>query len=442
MRFIFTKLFYVLLGLALVPISLSWNRPLFAWVAIAFDLVIIAVAIFDAWNSDRSELPAGVRIERHFGGRFAVGAETDVRVEVWNHTPRDLLLILKDEYPPQMQLTGTREAQLEVEAQSSAAFIYNLKPPRRGQFSFGRIAVRYLSRWRLTWCQKMAGEPITVKVYPNMRRAREAELKALGTRSFVAARRKSQWRGEGRDFESLRDYVRGDEMRHISWTATARRGKLVTRQYQMERDQTILIALDAGRLMTGRLENETKLDLAVHATLALMSAAARAGDNAGLLVFGRRIKAFLPPKRGAEHLDAALEALHAIEPEMIEPSYSRAFEFVSANSQRRSLVVVLTDLVDEEGSSELLSSLKLLRPRHLPLVVTIADRDLKAVVREAPENEAQLFTQSVAEEIMYQREAALRLVESQGGLALDVTAAALVPKLLETYLRVKERGLL
>lgn len=439
MQFVFTKLFYALLAVALVPISLSWGRPMLAWVAVTYDLVVIAFAVFDAWNS---KLAKGVSIQRHFGARFAVGAETDVQVDVANHTPRDISLILKDEYPPQMQLFGTREARVEVEAQTSTKFFYSLKPPKRGQFSFGRVAVRYLSRWRLAWCQTTAGEPITVKVYPNMRRAREAELRALGTRSFVAARRKSQWRGEGRDFESLRDYVLGDEMRHISWTATARRGKLVTRQYQMERDQTILVALDAGRLMTGRLENETKLDLAVHATLALMSAAARAGDNAGLLVFGRRIKAFLPPKRGAEHLDAALEALHAIEPEMIEPSYARAFEFVSANSQRRSLVVVLTDLVDEEGSSELLSSLKLLRPRHLPLVVTIGDRDLKAVVRNPPENENELFTQSVAEEIMYQREAALRLVESQGGLALDVTAAALVPRLLETYLRVKERGLL
>lgn len=439
MRFVFTKLFYALLAVGLVPLSLSWGRPILAWLAFAYDIIIIAAAVFDVWNS---KLSKGVRIERHFGGRFAVGAETDVRIEVANRTPRDVALIVKDEYPPQMKLSGEREARFEVEAQTSASMIYQLKPPKRGQFVFGHIAVRHLSRWRLAWRQTIAGEPVTVKVYPNMRRAREAELKALGTRSFVAARRKSQWRGEGRDFESLRDYVLGDEMRHISWTATARRGKLVTRQYQMERDQTILIALDAGRLMTGRLENETKLDLAVHAALALMSAAARAGDNAGLLVFGRRIKAFLPPKRGAEHLDAALEALHAIEPEMIEPSYSRAFEFVSANSRRRSLVVVLTDLVDEEGSSELLTSLKLLRPRHLPLVVTIADRDLKAVVREPPETETELFTQSVAEEIMHQREAALRLVESQGGLALDVTAAALVPKLLETYLRVKERGLL
>jgi len=292
------------------------------------------------------------------------------------------------------------------------------------------------------WVQTEAGEPEAVKVYPNMRRAREAELKALGARSLVSSHRKTSWRGEGREFESLRDYVRGDELRHISWTATARRGKLTTRQYQIERDQTILIAIDGGRLMTARIENETKLDSAVHAALALMSAAARGGDNAGLLVFGRRIKSFLVPSRGRDHMDAALEALHAVEPEMIEPSYSRAFEFIAANSKRRSLVVLLTDLVDEQGSKELLTSLRLLRPRHLPLVVTIADRDLRAVVSEPPANTKDLFNQSVAEEIIHLRESALRLVESQGGLALDVTAAALAPALLEKYLQVKERGLL
>jgi uncharacterized protein (DUF58 family) len=292
------------------------------------------------------------------------------------------------------------------------------------------------------WCETKVDSSAVVKVYPNMRRAREAELKALGARSLVSSHRKTSWRGEGREFESMRDYVRGDELRHISWTATARRAKLTTRQYQIERDQTILIAMDAGRLMTARIEQETKLDSAVHATLALMSAAARAGDNAGLVVFGRKIKTYLPPSRGRDHIDAALEALHAIEPEMIEPSYARAFEFIAANSKRRSLVVLITDLVDEEGSKELLTSLRLLRPRHLPLVVTMADRDLKAVVKGVPGTTRDLFTQSVAEEIIRQREAALRLVESQGGLALDVTSATLAPALLQTYIRVKERGLL
>lgn len=439
MRFVFTRLFYVLLVLGFIPLSLSWGRPALRWATLGFDVALLLAALIDARVS---RWPAGVRIEREFGGRFAVGAESEVRLRVLNHTPRAVTLVIKDEYPPQMQLTGVREGRVRTEAQMSSALVYTLKPPKRGRFEFGQIAVRYLSRFGLVWRETQQGQPVAVKVYPNMRRAREAELKALGARSLVTSHRKTSWRGEGREFESLRDYVRGDELRHVSWSATARRGKLVTRQYQIERDQMILIAIDAGRLMTARIEQETKLDSAVHATLALMSAAARGGDNAGIVVFGRRIKTFLPPKRGGEHMDAALEALHAIEPEMIEPSYSRAFEFIAANCKRRALVVLLTDLVDEEGSKDLLTSLKILRPRHLPLVVTISDRDLKAAVRDVPTTVPDLFTQSVAEEIMHQREAALRLVEAQGGLALDVTAAALAPSLLEKYLQVKERGLL
>lgn len=439
MRFVFSKLFYLLFALGLVLLSLSWGRPWLRWIALAYDIGLIILAIID---SRRSKLPEAVSITREFSGRFAVGAETDVHIKVQNAGARTMWLTVKDEYPPQMKLSGLREADLEVEAQTSMALVYGLTSPRRGRFEFGQIAVRFLSRWNLVWVETRVGEAVAVKVYPNMRRAREAELKALGARSLVSSHRKTSWRGEGREFESMRDYVRGDELRHISWTATARRGKLTTRQYQIERDQTILIAIDGGRLMTARIDQETKLDSAVHAALALMSAAARAGDNAGLLVFGRKIKSFLPPSRGRDHMDAALEALYSVEPEMVEPSYSRAFEFVAANSKRRSLVVLLTDLVDEEGSKELLTSLKLLRPRHLPLVVTIADRDLKAVVSNAPTTARELFTQSVAEEIMYLREAALRRVESQGGLALDVTAAALAPAILEKYLQVKERGLL
>jgi uncharacterized protein (DUF58 family) len=439
LRFVFTKFFYVLAALAFVPLSLAWQRPWLVYVAFVYDLLLILAASIDAQLSD---LPKGFRITREFTGRFAMGAETQVNINIQNASTRAISLRLKDEYPPQMIIDGEREAALRVEPHSTATLIYSLTPPRRGRFEFGYTALRFRSRLNLVWRDARGAEPTTVKVYPNLRRARETELKALGARSMVSSYRKTSWRGEGREFESMRDYVRGDELRHISWTATARRGKLTTRQYQIERDQTILVALDAGRLMTARIEQETKLDSAVHATLALFAAAARAGDNAGLVVFGRRIKSYLPPSRGRDHIDAALEALYAVEPEMIEPSYPHAFEFIAANSKRRSLVVLLTDLVDEEGSKELLTSLKLLRPRHLPLVITIADRDLKAVVQEPPASVRDLFTQSVAEEIIHQREAALRMVESAGGLALDVTAGTLAPALLETYLRVKERGLL
>ena len=303
MRFVFTKLFYFLAALALFPLSLSWQQPWLRWVALGYDILLLGAAFAE---SRFCQLPKGLMITREFGSRFAMGAETEVRIEIQNASNRHVALMVKDEYPPQMSLSGMREGRVDVDAQTSATLIYGVKPPRRGRFEFGQTALRFRSRFRLVWCQTKVVDPITVKVYPNMRRAREAELKALGARSVVSSHRKTSWRGEGREFESMRDYVRGDELRHISWTATARRGKLTTRQYQIERDQTILIALDAGRLMTARIEQETKLDSAVHATLALLSAAARAGDNAGLVVFGRRIKSYLPPSRGRDHIDAAL----------------------------------------------------------------------------------------------------------------------------------------
>lgn len=440
MKFVFSRIFYLLFGLGLIPLSISWQMPFLRSAVIAYDLILIAAAIVDYFISRR--LPEGVTSRREFDRRFAIGDPSEVSIVIENNSDRDLFLQIKDEYPPAMRLTSSREAEMYLDAHESATFTYLLTPPRRGRYEFGRTAVRFRSKLRLVRCQTELGQPQSVKVYPNMRRAREIELKALGARSFLAIQRRAVRRGEGREFESMRDYVRGDELRHISWTATARRNRLTTRQYQIERDQTVMIALDGGRLMTGRIGDETKFDTAIHASLALISACGRTGDNCGLIVFGRRIKKYLPPKRGLEHMDAVLEALHDMEPELIEPSYARAFQFIASNSKKRAFVVILTDLVDKDSSKELINSLKLLRPRHLPLVVTIGDRDLNTAVSRRPDGIKDVFVQSAAEEIIHQREQALRLVESLGGLALDVTTQTLGTKLLETYLRVKERGLL
>lgn len=440
MRFVFSLRFYILFALGLVPLSLSWDYPFLRGGVFIYDVILLAIAFLDYFISQK--VGGDLAIRREFDKRFAIGDASDVRLVFENGSASTLRLKVKDEYPPGMELLDPREAEFQLRAHSSAEFSYRLLPPKRGRYGFGRTAVRYLSRLGLVWCQAEIGEPEYVKVYPSIRRAREIELKALGAQSFIAVQRKAVKRGEGREFESLRDYVRGDELRHISWTATARRSKLTTRQYQIERDQVVMIAIDAGRLMTGRIEGETKFDTAIHATLALMSASARAGDNAGIVVFGRRVRKYLPPKRGPQHIDAVLETLHDIEPELVEPSYARAFQFIASNLKKRAFVVVLTDVVDKESSRELITALKLLRPRHLPLVATIGDRDLNAMVSSRPEDIREVFRQSAAEEVIYQRESALRLVETLGGLALDVTTQTLGPRLIESYLRVKERGLI
>ena len=140
MRFIFSKLFYLLIVLGFIPLSLSWGRPWLRWCVFAYDVILISLAIIDA---NRGHLPKGVQIKREFGGRFAVGAETEVRIKIRNSTPRRLSLIIKDEYPPQMRVSGMREAKVRLEGQSSAALVYSLTPPKRGRFEFGRTVVRF-----------------------------------------------------------------------------------------------------------------------------------------------------------------------------------------------------------------------------------------------------------------------------------------------------------
>ncbi len=440
MRFVFSRRFYLLLALGFIPLLMAWGFPLIAYLVLLFDIILIGVAVWDYFRS--KNLFEGLTVERTFNGRFAIGDPTTVTLSIQNASERKFRVHLKDEFPSELDIEGSRDFEAFLNPHTNASHSYDLIPPKRGGYDFGKTAVRFLSRFGLVWVQAELGEAARIKVYPNMRRAREIELKALGANAYLAVQRKSIRRGEGREFESMRDYVRGDELRHISWTTTARRAKLTTRQYQIERDQAIVVALDAGRLMTARIHDETKFDTAIHATLALMSAAAKGGDNCGLVVFGRGVKKYLPPRKGIAHIDGILEALHDLEPELIEPSYSRAFRFISANSKKRSFVVILTDLVDKESSKELIDSLRLLRPRHLPLVATIGDRDLNATVSISPSGIDDVFVQSAAEEIILQRDSALRQVEILGGLALDVTAQTLAPSLLETYLRVKERGLL
>ena len=139
MRFVFTKLFYFLFALGLIPLALSWEHPWLRWIAFTYDGLLLAAAVAE---SRLCRLPKGVTISREFGSRFAMGAETEVRIHVQNATNRSILLIVKDEYPPQMILNGEREGTIHVEAQSTATLVYGVTPPRRGKFEFGQTAFR------------------------------------------------------------------------------------------------------------------------------------------------------------------------------------------------------------------------------------------------------------------------------------------------------------
>jgi uncharacterized protein (DUF58 family) len=174
MRFVFSRRFYVLLALGFIPLSISWNLPVLRSIVLAYDVLLAALAFIDYFIS--RGLPEELTVRREFERRFAIGDESTVKIRIENYSSRSFYFKIKDEFPPEMILNQSREAEFPVEAQTSAEFSYKLTPPGRGRYEFGKIAVRYFSKLGLVWCQAELGEAETVKVYPNMRRAHSRAL--------------------------------------------------------------------------------------------------------------------------------------------------------------------------------------------------------------------------------------------------------------------------
>lgn len=436
MSFIFAHRFYWLLLLGLIPLSASWLSPALLWVVGVYDVLLMAAALMDVWLTPSTEL---VRVERRAERHFSLGAKNPVHVIVSNLSRRPLHVRLRDEYPPDME-PSDRKFHAVLTPDQSVVVRYFLTPTRRGDFHFGRTIVRLLGPMRLIWRQVTYETGDVVRVYPNFRQAKQIELYAHRHRALLVGAKRVRFRGHGREFESLRDFVIGDEMRHIAWTATARRGKLVTRQYQVERHQNLMIMLDTGRMMKAQVDRHSKLDHAINAALSLAYVALTGGDNVGLLVFGRQVKRYIPPRHRPDQLNLLLGALYNVEAELVEPNYARAFQYFTARNKKRSLVVILTDVVDRQASGELLAYTSLLTARHLPLIAAIGDADLRALVQQEPVRISDIYRQAIAEELLNERREALMLITAHGGLAIDVPVGDLAIEVVNQYLEVKEQG--
>jgi uncharacterized protein (DUF58 family) len=243
-------------------------------------------------------------------------------------------------------------------------------------------------------------------------------------------------------FAGLREYLPGDDIRRISWKATARRDSPVTMEVEAERGQQAIIALDCGRLMTAPAGLLTKLDHSVNAALLLAWVAQSHGDRVGILTFSDGVHRFVSPQRGSAQVTQINKVLYDVRPDYNEPDFAEAFSYLALRVSRRSLVVVLTDVLDPEASRDLVGHAIRLSRRHLVMVVAMSDPEVLAA-RDAPIGEvARAYEWAAAEELLATRRASFEELRRGGVLGLDVQAGRLSPSLVERYLELKERALL
>jgi uncharacterized protein (DUF58 family) len=259
-------------------------------------------------------------------------------------------------------------------------------------------------------------------------------LRDLGVRSV-------RRRGGGTTFANLREYQTGDDPRHIDWKATARRRHLITREFTVEQGQTIMIAVDAGRMMTQFAGELPRFEYALNSALVLADIAASSGDRVGLLVFDDAIRAFVPPAGGPGAVARLREALIPVAPSMAEPDYALAFRTLGMRHRKRSLFVLFTDVIDVRASQSLIAHTARSAARHLPLVVALRNEQLLAAsAARTGDDLERLYERAASEELIQAREDALTRMRRAGVSVLDVAPEAMAAAVINRYLELKGRA--
>lgn len=409
--------------------------PVLGWVALIAFLIALFAALLDVRLSVK---PAQITLARSHDALLSIGAQNRIELTVENSSPQMLRYVLRDESPDEFR-TSARVLQGVVAPYGIERHAYTLKPFRRGEYRFGGINLRYRGALGLIERQMKHGTSDAAIVYPDILELRKHTLTARGTEQQTD--RRTRLRG-GAEFERLREYTPDDEYRHIDWKATARVRKPIARQYQTERNQNIMLVFDLGRQMTSPHGELLKVDYAINSGVVLGWVGSQRGENIGLLTFNDAVRAYLPPRTGSGQYRRILDALYRAQPELVEPDYHEAVAYLGVRNPRRSLIIIFTDIADRTAAQTLLASVGSLQPRHLPMIVLLADPNLRRYADAEPRDEDALYRAAVAQRLLDERATLLKSLEARGVITLDVPAEQLTVALLDRYLQIKARGAL
>ena len=424
----------------LAPLWLLSRLPGGPWIAFGAALLLVAIALLDV-----AMLPAlrDLEVERVLEPTIGVGDDAELRYRIVSRWGRPLVVALYDELPPARLAGGIEPRESVLPPRGSVELAGTVRGMARGEGVLGDVALRVRTPVGLVARTLRFGRDDRVLVAPSLAGVRRFRWLAVHQRLAAVGVRSTPRRGEGRTFASLRDYVVGDDPRHIDWKASARRGHPITREYTIEQSQTVYLLVDAGRSMTQLAGAYSRFEYALSSALVLADVASTAGDRVGAMVFDDQLRALVPAQRGRAALQALRAAMVPLQPSLVEPDYSAAFRALAARQRKRALLVLLTDVIDARAARGLLAHLTRGASRHLAVVVALRNEALLGASRlpDVPSGRT-LYATAAAAELIAERATALQRMRDAGVVVLDVAPDAMAAAVVNQYLELKARGAL
>jgi uncharacterized protein (DUF58 family) len=415
----------------LLPPPIRLSGSLFG--VVLFDAIVLAAMIIDGVSSQAQH----VKITRTPLHRLSIGRDNPIELTVQGQA-KPAEIQVRDGYPMESFTVSLPVLTATIPADRPQTLTYTANPSQRGEYKWGDIQVRQLSSWKLAWSDWTIPQPQTVAVYPDLLGLRSLSIRL--TLQSAGTIRQARRIGMGTEFAELREYGTGDDPRLIDWKATARRSRPLVRVLEPEQEQTLIILLDRGRLMTAQVKGLQRFDWGLNATLSLALAGIQRGDRVGVGVFDRTIHTWIPPERGQNHLSKLIERLTPIQPDFQEPDYLGAVNALVGQQSRRALVVMITDLVDRTASAELLIAMSRMAPRYLPFCVTLRDPQVDKQAQAFTTDVTATYARAVALDLLNQRQVAFADLKRKGVLVLDAPADQITNELVDRYLQLKLRN--
>ena len=424
-----------------VPVLLSFgifgSDEIF-WVILTVDLAVMGTALYDLLTLARGFT---ISVNRHTDRIASIGVKHEVVLEVSNLSKDSVVLWLRDDAPSEADPQPQQFA-LQLSGQTRHQITYTVKPNVRGVLKLHCVYLRFasfLGLWQRFTEISLESE---INVYPNLKQLSEFAVLARTDRLSLIGVRRTRNIGQGNEFERLRDYSLDDNYKHIDWRSTARRNRITVKEFQANQSQRVVFLLDCGRMMVNTNGELCLLDHALNAILMLSYVALSRGDSVGLLAFSDRVHSYVAPRSGMAQMNRLLHSSFNRFPQMVESRYDEAFLYLARHCRRRSLVVLISNLIDEVNAAQVIDYLSTLSGRHLPLGVLLRDHQLFDAAEDAEGSPEKMYRAAAASEIIVWRHQVIADLQHRGVLALDVFPEQLAAPLVNRYLEIKARHLL
>jgi len=383
--------------------------------------------------------PSRITVDRTMPLALTIEQPGEIAWRIGNPSSRRVRVSFADELAPSLH-ASVRRATVTVPADGLTTVRTPIRPSRRGRFVPSEVVVRVYGPLGLVARQRRRWMPATLQVRPPFRSKDEAELRINRARLLEVGLRSAQGRGGGTEFESLREYSADDEFRRLDWSATARAGKPIVRTYRAERNQNVVVLLDNGRVMAGRVDDVPRVEHAMDAALMLATVATRLGDRYGLVVFDAAVRTVLAPSKSRAQVGRVTEALFDLEPELVETDYRTAFAETIVRFRRRALLVLMTELNEQAAEEYLVPALPLIARSHVIVVGAVRDPEVDRWAVGPADGAEEVYRRSAAITAIEERNRLAARLRGFGVTVVDAEPGSLAPELADTYLRLKATG--